>query len=199
LELTDAPTNVNLELSGDASSINRISPDSYRVYLDLTGLGPGQHRRIPVKRSGFPDGARVETDPDTVGVTLAATQQLEHPVQVDLVGDLPSGFQSGEPVIKPTKVLVRGSESLLEEVTAVKGVVNVEGSTETVSRSVALQVYGENGPLHKVEVTPSVVEVEVPVTAPDKSVPLKVDVAKYPPEGYAIAGLRTDTDRVTVY
>src|SRR5690606_4299912 len=49
------------------------------------------------------------------------------------------------------------------------------------------------------EVTPSVVEVEVPVTAPDKSVPLKVDVAKYPPEGYAIAGLRTDTDRVTVY
>ena len=199
LELTDAPSNVNLRLSGDASSINRITPDSYRVYIDLRDRGPGKHRGIPVKWSGFPSGVKVESDPKLVSVTLEAKQQIEVPVQVDLVGDLPSGFKAGEPVIKPTKVLVRGSESLLEEVTAVKGVVNVEGSTETVSRSVALQVYGENGPLHKVEVTPSVVEVEVPVTAPDKSVPLKVDVAKYPPEGYAIAGLRTDTDRVTVY
>lgn len=199
LELTDAPTNINLKLTGDASAINRITPDSYRVYMDLRGLGPGKHRGIPVKWSGFPAGVEVEADPKTVSVTLEQKQQIEIPVQVDLVGDLPAGFQAGEPVVKPTKVLVRGPESRLEEVTAVRGVVNVEGSTETVSRSVALQVYGENGPLHKVEVTPTVVEVEVPVTAPDKSVPLKVDVAKYPPKGYAIAGLRTDVDRVTVY
>jgi YbbR domain-containing protein len=199
LELTDAPSNVNLKLSGDASSINRITPDSYRVYVDLRDFGPGKHRGIPVKWSGFPSGVKVEADPKQISVTLEEKQQIEVPVQVDLVGDLPSGFKAGEPVIKPTKVLVRGSESLLEEVTAVKGVVNLEGSTETVSRSVALQVYGENGPLHKVEVTPSVVEVEVPITAPDRSVPLKVDVAKYPPEGYAIAGLTADVDRVTVY
>src|SRR5690606_41664775 len=80
LELTDAPTNVNFELSGDASSINRISPDSYRVYIDLRGLGPGKHRGIPVKWSGFPDGVRVETDPKTVSVTLEEKQQLEIPV-----------------------------------------------------------------------------------------------------------------------
>ncbi|MGB0088610.1 MAG: CdaR family protein [Planifilum fulgidum] len=199
LELTEAPPTVNLRLSGAPSSINRITPDSYRVYIDLRDLGPGKHRGIPVRWSGFPSGVKVESDPKAVSVTLEEKQQIEMPVQVDLVGDLPSGFKAGEPVIKPTKVLVRGSESLLEEVTAVKGVVNVKGSTETVSRSVALQVYGENGPLHKVEVTPSVVEVEVPITAPDKSVPLKVDVAKYPPEGYAIASLTTDVDRVTVY
>lgn len=199
LELTDVPASVDLELSGDASSINRITPDSYRVYIDLRNLGPGKHRGIPVKWSGFPPGVTVEADPKTVSVTLEEKQQIEMPVQVDLVGELPNGFKAGEPEIKPTKVLVRGSESLLEEVTAVKGVVNVEGAVETVSRSVALQVYGENGPLHKVEVTPSVIEVKVPITAPNKSVPLKVDVAKYPPEGYAIASLTTNVDRVTVY
>ena len=112
LELTDAPTNINLKLTGDASAINRITPDSYRVYMDLRGLGPGKHRGIPVKWSGFPAGVKVEADPKTVSVTLEQKQQIEIPVQVDLVGDLPAGFQAGEPVIKPTKVLVRGPESL---------------------------------------------------------------------------------------
>jgi YbbR domain-containing protein len=85
-------------------------------------------------------------------------------------------------------------------VTAVKAVVNVDGATETVSKSVTLQVYGEEGPLNQAEVLPRpVVDVEVPVASPNTEIPLNVGIEKYPPPGYAVSELAMNVDKVTVY
>jgi YbbR domain-containing protein len=88
----------------------------------------------------------------------------------------------------------------LDQVTAVKAVVNVDEATETASKSVTLQVYGEEGPLNQAEILPRpVVDVEVPVASPNAEIPLNVGIDKYPPSGYAVSQLIMNVDKVTVY
>lgn len=199
-ELADIPKTVNLNLKGNAYMLDHLNPDEYHAYVDLRHLGPGKHRNVPVKVEGLPSGIEAEVDPAQVDVTLEPKEQKEMPVQVDLVGTPASGYKAGKPIVSPTRVLIRGSASLLDQVTAVKAVVNVDGATETVSKSVTLQVYGEAGPLHQAEILPSsVVDVEVPVSGSNAQMPLNVSIDKYPPQGYAVSQLTMNVDKVTVY
>jgi YbbR domain-containing protein len=200
MDLTDAPKTVNLKLRGNLFALDHLNPDEYHAYVDLRHMGPGTHRNVPVKVRGLPSGIEVEVEPSQVDVTLELKEQKEMPVQVDLVGTPAPGYKAGKPIVSPTRVLIRGSASLLDQVTAVKAVVNVDGATETVSKSVTLQVYGEEGPLNQAEVLPRpVVDVEVPVASPNAEIPLNVGINKYPPLGYAVSQLTMNVDKVTVY
>ena len=199
-ELVNMPKTVDLTLRGESADLEKISAGSYRAFINLKGLRAGKHSSVPIRVEGFPHGVVVtDLSPRYAEVLLEAKQQKEMVVQVDLVGAPPAGYKTGEPIVKPTKVLVQGSESLLEKVTAVKAVISVDGRTETVVRLVPLQVYGEDGLLEKTEIRPSVVDVEVPIVSPHASVPLNVGIAKGPPKGYAIDEMKVGVDHVTVY
>src|SRR5690606_11695842 len=199
-ELTKMPKTVDLTLRGNAKDLEKISAGNYHVFINLRGLRAGKHSHVPIHVEGLPPGVSItRLTPKFAEIMLEAKQQKEMLVQVDVVGSPPAGYKTGEPIVKPTKVLVKGSETMLEKVTAVKAIVQVEGQTETVVRSVPLQVYGDHGLLDKLEVRPSVVDVEVPVVSPHATVPLKVDIFKEPPPGYAIDELEVGVDQVTVY
>ncbi|MCS1352086.1 YbbR-like domain-containing protein [Mechercharimyces sp. CAU 1602] len=198
-KLVEVPKTVDLNLSGDRSVLNQISPDQYRAYIDLKKLKPGKHENIPVQLEGIPARARAQVNPTSVTVVLAELQQKEMSIDVTVVGSPPEGYKAGDPVLKPSKVLVRGTESQLEEATSVKAVANIEGAKETITKSVELQVYGEGGLLKDVQVKPSVVDVEVPVAAPNTSVPMKIDIDRQLPSGYAIADIEANVDEVIVY
>lgn len=199
-ELTKMPKTVDLTLRGNAKDLEKISAGNYHVFINLRGLRAGKHSHVPIHVEGLPPGVSItRLTPKFAEIMLEAKQQKEMLVQVDVVGSPPAGYKTGEPIVKPTKVLVKGSETMLEKVTAVKAIVQVEGQTETVVRSVPLQVYGDHGLLDNLEVRPSVVDVEVPVVSPHATVPLKVDIFKEPPPGYAIDELEVGVDQVTVY
>ncbi|GGE23444.1 CdaA regulatory protein CdaR [Marinithermofilum abyssi] len=192
------PQTVDLSLRGDRFAMNMVSPERYKAYVDLTKMGAGVHKNVPVRVEGL-RGVEVEARPAKVDVVMEEKQQKEMPVEVDVIGKPHPDYKVGEPIVQPMKVLIQGSESLLDEVTAVKAVVNVEGAKETISKSVSLQVYGENGLLEEADVKPEVVDVKVPIASPNAVVPLKVDIGKYPPAGYAVQSISPNVDEVTVY
>ncbi|OYD06834.1 CdaR family protein [Paludifilum halophilum] len=198
-EIVELPDQVDLYVQGDSFAINRISPDRYEAYVDLRKLGPGSHKGIPVQVDGLPRGLDVDVRPGKVDVVIEKKQQKEMPVDVEVIGTPDEDYKLGEPIAQPGKVLIRGSESLLEQVTAVKAVINAEGAKETIEQSVSLQVYGENGTISEAEVKPEVVDVTLPVASPNTVVPLKAEIDRNPPKGYAVEDVNLDTDEVTVY
>ena len=197
--VVEMPDRVDLSLRGDEFSLNRISPERYSAYVDLKELEAGRHQSVPVKVSGLPGGLEVEIRPSKVNVVIEEKQQKEMPVEVEVIGKPDPDYKVGEPVVKPGRVLVRGPESLLEQVNTVKAFVNTQGAKSTIHQSVSLQAYGETGVISEAEVKPEVVDVTVPVASPNAVVPLKVEIGAYPPKGYAIKDIAINSEEVTVY
>ncbi|SDX31830.1 YbbR domain-containing protein [Marininema mesophilum] len=196
-EVTQMPKTVNLVLQGDTDTLKMTNPGQYKAYVDLRKMGPGQHF-ANVKVEGF-QGLDAKAQPNKVKVVLEEKQQKEMSVQVDVIGKPSGQYKVGTPVVKPSKVLVRGSKSALNRVTAVKAVINADGAQETISRSASLQVYGKNGEIDGLKVNPRVVDVKLPIAGPNAVVPLKVEIGKDPPDGYAVKSMTVGTKQVTVY
>ncbi|SFS88588.1 CdaR family protein [Marininema halotolerans] len=197
-EITQMPKTVNLILQGDPNFLKMANPSQYKAYIDLRELGAGKHDHVPVKVEGL-RGLDVKADPNEVNVDIEEKQQKEMAVDVDIIGKPDNQYKVGAPVVKPSKVLVQGRKSALDGVTAVKAVINADGAQETISRSASLQIYGKNGVLNGLEVNPRVVDVTLPIAGPNAVVPLKVEIGKEPPEGYAVEKVTVGAKQVTVY
>ncbi|MFD2610817.1 CdaR family protein [Paenibacillus gansuensis] len=194
------PSKVTLRLRGKQSALARVSPGDTRVELNLSGVDEGVHT-LPLK--GIIDSSGVsilEILPSHVTVRVEAVQKKEMPVEIQWTGSPADGFKAGEAVITPSKVYVSAPSSRQELIASVRGTVDLSGADEAIqSRQVKLSAYDRNG--HKVDaiITPSVVEVEVPITSPLKMVPLQVKLSGRMPDGYSIASLTPNVDHVTVY
>ncbi|SFJ74091.1 CdaR family protein [Thermoflavimicrobium dichotomicum] len=194
------PNKVQLVLTGDEYLLERLS-FNYRVFVDLRKLGAGRHHDVPLQIEGIPLGIDKKLNPASVDVILEEKLQKEVPVQVDLVGNVTDGYKIGTPIVSPDKVLVSGTKSQLDEVKSVRAVVQVGNLNQVIKKDIRLQPFGDQGPLslNQVSITPEVVHVEIPMSIPNKKVPLKVEIAKGPPLGYAIESLTFKPSEVTVF
>ncbi|WP_068605105.1 CdaR family protein [Paenibacillus swuensis] len=194
------PSKVALKLRGKSSVLNRLNPEDTRVELNLNGITEGIHT-LPLRGvSQVNDVDIVEILPATVTVRVEAMQKKEMPVQIKLKGAPADGFKAGEPVINPNKVYVLLPSSMQDSIEQVVGTVDLEGLNEAVrNRRVKLVALDRNGKRVDAVITPSIVEVEVPITSPLKTVPLQVKLTGRMPDGYAIASLTPNVDHVTVY
>jgi YbbR domain-containing protein len=179
-------------------NLNMLKADPYRVYVDLTGLGAGEHR-VPLKYEGFPAELRVEIMPRFVRVVLEEKELKPFPVLIETTGNQKEGFKLGVPVIDPKEVHVIAPSSILEQVAFVKGFVNVDKAGETITQNVNLKVYDQQGNEIPAEVSPDVVGVEVPVTSPSVRVPLKINWINELPEGISFAGVDAKLKEVEVF
>lgn len=196
-ELLSQTPKVELQLYGDKRALENI-PGTYRVFVDAQEVGAGEHRLL-VQVEGLPFGVKGEVEPEHVKVKLAQKVQKEMPVQVDIIGNVPEGLHIDKPIATPSKVLVRGTEANLDQVKAVKAVVYLSDHTRPIETTVRLQAYGEKGPIHKVEISPNVASVKVPISIPYKKVPISIEAKELPANGYAVERIHAKQDQVTVY
>ncbi|PTX58926.1 YbbR domain-containing protein [Melghirimyces profundicolus] len=199
-DVSGLPQTVTLRVKGPAPSMKRLDESRLEAYVDLKDRGAGVHRNIPiqVKKKGLP-GVEVVSRPRTVNVTLKEKQSKVMPVEIEVIGTPAENYHTGEPAVDPGKVRVSGPKEKLDQIRAVKAVMNAQGATETISRSVSLQVYGENGKLDGVQIEPDSVVVKVPITSSSKKVPLRMGKVVFPANGYAVEDLKMNIDQVTVY
>lgn len=197
-ELIHMTNGIELILSGDKYALEHLS-SSYRVYVDLTKLSSGKHDKVPVKVEGLPYGVHYKVIPETISVELEEKLQREMPIEVDVVGKVPDGYKVSPPMLNPSKALVRGIESRLDQVKTVKAIINLDETSTSIKKKVKLQVYGDKGPLPKVQVFPEFVEVDIAINSPYKRVPLQIEISKNPPSGYAVESIKPSVDQTTVY
>lgn len=199
-ELNQKTDRIDLTLIGNKFILDNLPESSYRVFVNLRGLGPGKHRNVPIQVEGLPINVRKEVYPTTVDVELEKKVEKEVPVQVDLIGTPAEGYQvQSSAILKPDKVTVNGTESMLRKVHLVKAGVNINGATESIEKTIKLEVYGENGPISGVIISPQTVNVIVPIERLSKKVPLNIEIEKGPPRGYRVKKIHLNSDAILVY
>ncbi|MFQ5611480.1 MAG: YbbR-like domain-containing protein [Anaerolineae bacterium] len=126
---------VRLNLQAPQSSWNDITPQKFRVWIDLSQLPEGLHD-VPVQVEIADRAVRVlNTEPAAITVQLEAVASTFLPVEVELTSDLPLGYQlESLPATEPLSVTIRGPASTVERVEQVVARVPVGNEKETIER-----------------------------------------------------------------
>lgn len=194
----EAPETVDLIVRGSQRDLSLFRWRDYRVYVDVTGYGPGEVW-APVQFDGFPSYVQVEAEPAEVRIVLEPLTEKTMPVNVEWLGALPEGYRVGTPTVRPTEVTVGGAESLLEQVVAVKAYVHLDADKSRVQAQSALQAVDAQGNRVDVTIRPKTVQVEASIQVPKKTVPLRLQWQGNLPDGLTLSSVTFSPQEVTLY
>ncbi|WP_036695735.1 CdaR family protein [Paenibacillus taiwanensis] len=196
-----SPSDVRIQVSGKRTTITSALPEDYKVVLDLTGYGPGKHS-IPLKYE-VPLGVDMRSmQPSSVTVVLEEVQTKQYEVLIKTEGRPADGYKAGTPIVRPSnRVHVTLPTSRMQEIRSVSAIVDISKANESVlHKQVKLTAFDAAGrEVKNAIITPSVVEVEIPITKPFKTVPLQLNVRGNLPAGLSVAALEPNVNQVTLY
>ncbi|TMW70086.1 CdaR family protein [Alteribacter natronophilus] len=199
--VTEAPETVDVQLQGPQNLLMlQIARPQYEVFIDLRDQGAGEHYER-VQYSGFQSELSVRVDPSTVRVTLQELQTSSFPVQVELLNEdeMESGYAAGSPSVTPSSVDVTAAEGLVNQIATARAFVDLSGVSESVDESVEVLLYDESGNEIDLIPDPPAVDVTVPVTSPNKEVPVRIDREGELPDGAAVTSIQPNPSTVTVF
>lgn len=199
-ELSGLPSTADITISGDTTSVNNAINSRGTVVADLEGLTEGTHQ-VKLTAEGYGDSVSVKIDPSNVIITLKKKTTQQFDLSYDFVNQdkMDSIYSVGTPVFEYTKVNVRASKDTLSSIAFVKALIDVSGQTGDFTQEAKLVVYNSSGQPVDASIVPSTVSVTVPVTSPNKTVPIEVEVTGEAPEGKAIESISMDQQTVTIY
>jgi YbbR domain-containing protein len=195
--LSVEPSNVRIRVRGSSSAIKKINSES-KVQLDLSTVKSGD-QAVKLSLVGFPSGLSVEIIPGSVIVRIEEKLKKEMVVETVLKGNPQEGYVAGTPIIQPNRVFVTIPESKMETVQAIRGEINITNAATTVSKQIKLAAYDKNGVKVDVEIEPSVVNIEVPITEPSKKVTLQVQLTGTTADGFSLVKTEQNPHEITVY
>jgi YbbR domain-containing protein len=195
------PEVVRIQVKGKTSALTSAMPEDYRVKLDVTGLDEGMHTLSLTTE--MPKGIQlISMSPSSVQVELEERQTKEMDVSITTTGSPAKGYTAGQPIISPTnRVHVTLPASQMKDVQSVSATINIDGVVNSVKQKrLKLTAYDKTG--HEMKdaiITPPVVEVEIPIAKPFKSVPLQINFVGKLPDGLAISSIKQSANQVAIY
>lgn len=197
------PENVTLILKGKEEAVIQVRPNSStgqnQIQLDLTRITQAGEHTIDVESVGFPEGVDVTIYPPTVTVTVEEIQSKEVPVHIEVQGEPREGYIADVPIINPVRAVVDVPSSILQQIAAVKGYVDISDATEAIEVSSRLIAINEAGEEIDALVSPPVVDINIPITSPFTTVPLQIQLINEPAEGYSVSSMKLSQNEVTIY
>ncbi|MCL6457593.1 MAG: hypothetical protein K6T85_06255 [Gorillibacterium sp.] len=192
------PKEVSVDMTWKESSYLKSSFSNLQVEADLTELTEGTHD-VVLRAVGISNNIVTTISPYSVKVTIEKIQHKQVPVEITTTGNPSAGYKAGQPVIRPNRVSISVPQSMVDQVDSARAQVSIEGANETISKQVKLTVYDWNGRSMDGQVSPQVVDVEIPITSPFKLMPIQVKLTGEPAEGYSVASFSQDPETVSVY
>lgn len=200
--VSGVPDVVSLSLEGSTRNLTPvITLRNFEVYVDLRDLGEGKHT-VELQHAKIPDELLVYIEPKTIEVDIEERATGEFPVEVEFINvdQLPEGYELGKPEVKPGKVKIVSSRSVIEQIAIVKVYIDVAGLTEPInSREVPVNVYDSQGNVLTVRVDPTSVVVSVSVDNPSKVVPVEVPAIGELPEGFELLSIDPEIEELEVF
>lgn len=203
-ELVDQPETVSVQLQGSQVSISLFQLTSNRsteVFVDATDVTTEGEHVLAVNTRNFPSDLSVTTQPQVVRITLKEKQTASIPVRVELENESELGdeFAAGSPIANPVNVEVTADGDTIDQIEEAKVFVDLEGIKETVKDEYPVHFYDESGQELEIEADPNFVSVTVPITSPNKLVPVKMIKENELPDGISIDEVTIEPNEVTVY
>ncbi|ART74718.1 CdaR family protein [Sutcliffiella horikoshii] len=201
LVVSGVPQSVTVTLEGPTASVKPTAlQKDFEIIADLSNLGIGTHQ-VTLESRNLSERLSVAIEPSVASVTIHERISEDFPVDVDFInrGQMEEGYQAEQPIVKPNIVKVTGSRELIESIALVKARVDLKGVNESIEQQSRVTVYDREGNTLNVEIDPPVVDVNVPITSPFKSVPLKINRKGSLKEDLSITKIEAEPNEVTVY
>ncbi|MBM7839339.1 YbbR domain-containing protein [Alkalihalobacillus xiaoxiensis] len=203
-ELVDQQEAVNVQLQGSQVSISLFQIASNRsteVFVDATEIDTAGEHMLAVNTRNFPSDLSVTVQPQVVRIELEERQTASYPVLVELENaEAVSDEQSvGSAIVAPLNVEVTANRETIEAIEEVKVFVDLTDATETIEEDFPVHFYDETGQKMDVQAEPNFVSVTVPITSPNKLVPVKMMRENQMPDGLSIDDVTISPNDVTVY
>lgn len=165
--VTGYPQYVKVHLNGPSALVTATNnTQNFKVYADLSKLGPGKHR-VPIKTSGLNSELRATIAPKYITVNIQPRKTVNMKVNVRLnTRSLDNGYQVGRPRVDVNSVQVTGSQEEVNRVTRIVAFVAVPRDAKSnLQRQVTLQALDRNGQTLNVVIWPATANVTVPISA----------------------------------
>ncbi|TYP67379.1 CdaR family protein [Paenibacillus methanolicus] len=193
------PATVRVKLRGTRLDLMEAARDTKAV-IDLAGIEAGVHD-VPVTITKPGTVELTSFTPSNVSVQIEPLVTKSFTVDLKTDGTPAQGYKTGVPVLTPGEVSVTLPEDRMDEVGFVGIVVSIqdadENITEKKSAIVVLNKAGEE--ITEAVIEPETVEVQIPVSLPSKSVPISFDYTGSAPDGFAVAAVQSEVERITIY
>ena len=200
-EYSGIPTKVKVYVYGDEADLQMIKTQSnYKVIADLSSMTEGRFE-VKLLDSGFGNRVSVSIEPSTVVVDIRKKATASYNLGYDFVNTnkMDQMYALGEPILDTTEVTVRASQPVLNSIAFVKALIDVEGVSGEFTKEVPIVAYDVYGNKLDVTIVPSIVKVTIPVTSPNKTVPIVIVPNGEIPNGMAIDTYNLDHSSVTMY
>ena len=197
---------VQVTVETDAETLKNVQQSALRAFVDLNGLGPGEHQvqvnvdsnRSDLKRLSF------SAKPEFLPIRLEQEITRTVPLTVEVTGNVPFSFEAGRPRLTvqdqpATAVQVRGPQGLVERVKIVRAIADIDRLTANYSSPRPLAALDAAGQEVKgVTIEPDEVNVLVPIgsSAGIKRVPVLPQVVGQPASGFIVIGVAIDPEFV---
>lgn len=201
--LSGYDTTVDLTVKGPKRELVKITKDNVRLVASTSSIDSvGVHtlRWDPV----YPDGVQSSAltvdwaSKYKVTVTVGELYTKEVPVECTVTGEVAEGYFTGDTVLDPTVLTLRGQRDDLLNVAYAKLTVDISGATRSVIETESVQLYDNDGnPVDNssIRTNASLIQAKVPVLT-TKEVSLTVDLAGVP--GMAGQSIKTDISPTSV-
>ena len=205
------PEKVDITLMGSRSDlfIAKQSTAS-KVTVDLTGLKPGTHK-VDIEYMRPNDSVEYSVNPSVATVNIYPKVSESKTLTMDLLNQdsLDPKLIIDNVTPEVDKVVIKGAEDAdainsLTKVATVKALVDVSSLNDqdvgTITlKDVPLKAYDSDGNSLDVEIVPSKIEVDVDLSSPSKTVPIRVVPKGEVTFGQAISSINLSQNNVTVY
>ena len=199
-KVSQATGAVKLKVRGPRSLFVNASEADFDAYLDLENASEGRkaykvHTMIP---QGF---ELVETQPDTVEVTLDKIESRKFKAELIVTGATAQGTTVAKVTQGMETVMVEGPKSMLDEVSRVIGYVGLSGNGTDFSLQVQLTPINADGrEVAGVTVKPSSIQANVQLARglAKKVVNIKPMVMDNLPSGYVLGGVKVDPVKIEI-
>lgn len=201
--LSGYDTTVDLTIKGPKRELVKISKDNVRLVASTSGIDSvGVHtlRWDPI----YPDGVQSSSltvdwaSKYKVTVTVGELYTKEVPVNCTVTGQVADGYFTGETVLDPTSLVLRGQRDDLLNVAYAKLTVNISGATRSVIQTESVQLYdNDDNPVDNgnIRTNASLIQAKVPVLT-TKEVSLAVELSGVP--GVAGQSIKTTVTPTSV-
>ena len=201
--LSGYDTTVDLTIKGPKRELVKISKDNVRLGASTSSIDSvGVHtlRWDPI----YPDGVQSSSltvdwaSKYKVTVTVGELYTKEVPVNCTVTGQVADGYFTGETVLDPTSLVLRGQRDDLLNVAYAKLTVNISGATRSVIQTESVQLYdNDDNPVDNgnIRTNASLIQAKVPVLT-TKEVSLAVELSGVP--GVAGQSIKTTVTPTSV-
>ena len=201
--LSGYDTTVDLTIKGPKRELVKISKDNVRLVASTSSIDSvGVHtlRWDPI----YPDGVQSSAltvdwaSKYKVTVTVGELYTKEVPVNCTVTGQVADGYFTGETVLDPTSLVLRGQRDDLLNVAYAKLTVDISGATRSVIQTESVQLYdNDDNPVDNsnTRTNASLIQAKVPVLT-TKEVSLAVELSGVP--GVAGQSIKTTVSPTSV-